>query len=948
MTKSGARGHGDGGRRRWWALLAVAACLVTAFASGVGPASGPAFGAGPDVGYGAAASAGPAHRVGSASSRGQWAVRRTAAGLRLVWRSPVAVPVSDARPQFRAGARILGYPRLGADGRTLTLVLPGHARVERARLQVWVGLRRLDAPAALPAGPLVRTGPGGPLHRLRTLATTPSADPGLPGPYAVHGFDYRAAPMPWRPYPEPIEVLGHAVLPVGVDHAPLVLFLHGRHYFCYGPGDTGRWPCTGNSQPIPSYLGYRYLQRLLASQGYATVSISANAINAQDDRDADGGARARGALVLHHLALLARRSANPTRTRWYGRLDLQRVVTVGHSRGGEGVDQAAIDRPAGAPYRIVGQVLIGPTDFAYQTASYLPTEVLLPYCDGDVSDLQGQRFVDFAQRLAPDDPSLRSSVLLMGANHNFFNTEWTPRTATFPDSASDDWWDQSDPVCGRKASVTRLNAAEQRRAAKSFVAAGVHAFLGDDTAAALPWLDSGDPVELPQAGPAVALTAALGGDRRTVRLGSGAVVSGGATRCREGQALDKPVDSLCGPPDFSRVPHWTPRELSWAWTQSAYFASGLGRDARLAWSQPGLRGGFALDQPLDLSAPGATLDLRVVVDPATGPVSVRVVLGSGARSWAGPRRALSPLPGTSWLSALWGQTLRVDPADFAGHVDLAAVDRVELQAANAAGQVWVLDASRRLPDLAPVPATTLPRLRLGHVVQTEGPPGDRVAEVPFRVLGQVTSPARFGVAADQWTFNEGSQRPWFSTVTVDPGQTAGTIPVPYEADDVDDLARQVQAVWAVPKRGILTSGDNGRATILDDDPSPRVTFAPAHRRVHYGADLVFELRLSKPVDYWAPNFVRAVRVPGLRPLRTSDVPPSWLEAQMGEVPADVPLARVWHYGYIELRPGSTLGTVTVPTLRRPLHPVTKWLTLRFRSSLLEPVRPTATVRVSPR
>lgn len=928
MTTSRPRRHGAGGRRRWWALLAVAACLLTAFSS--------------TASYGAATTSAPSQASGALTSRGHWTVEPFGPGVRVTWRAATPVPVTDSRPEFRLGTRLLGYPRLGADRRTLTLDLPGSARPDPARLQVWLGLRRLDvAGPSLPTGPQVPTTPQ---RRLRSTALAPPADPGTPGDHAVESFDYSAPPLPWKPeslYPEPMEVLGHAVLPVGVSHAPLVLFLHGRHWACYGEGDTGAWPCAGGSQPVPSYLGYRYLQRLLATQGYASVSISANAINAQDFAASDGGARARALLVLHHLSLLAQWNADPTEPRWFGRLDLNRVVLVGHSRGGEGVDQAAIDRPAGAPYRIVGQVLIAPTDFGYQTASYLPTEVLLPYCDGDVSDLQGQRYVDTAPLLAPSDPSLRASVLLMGADHNFFNTEWTPGIAQAP--ASDDWWDPSDPVCGRQASDTRLSPREQRRAAKTFVAAGVHAFLGDTSATA--WLDSGRPVAVPQAGPAVALTEALGGDRRTVRLGAGARLAGAATACRGGQATRAAATSLCGSPEFAREPHWAPGDTSFAWTTSAYFRSGLPREAQLAWSTAGARGGFTLDQPLDLAAAGAALDLRVVVDPATGPVGVRVVLGSGDRSWAGPEQVLSPLPGTPWLSALWGPTLRVDPTDYAGHLDLAAVDRVQLQATTASGRLWILDASRRLDGLLPVPARRLPRVRLGGVRLPEGSAADGgVAQVPYRILGHLTAPATFAVAEEQGTFGERA-RPVFTTVTVQPGQTAGTIPLRYEADDLDDLPWQAQTVWAVPRSGILTSWYAGTAIVLDDDPTPTVGFTAVPPSVHYGDNLVFRVRLSAPVDYWPANLVSAVPVPGRPPLRTSDVPRRWVEAQMGDVPADVPLAQVWHDGWVDLRPGQTVGTLVIPTLRHPLHARTKWLGLRFTSGPLH-ARVRATARIA--
>ncbi len=60
----------------------------------------------------------------------------------------------------------------------------------------------------------------------------------------------------------------------------------------------------GRRKPVPSHLGYGQAAQALASQGYAVVSISADGINALDYQAEDGGAQARGELVLAHLDLL--------------------------------------------------------------------------------------------------------------------------------------------------------------------------------------------------------------------------------------------------------------------------------------------------------------------------------------------------------------------------------------------------------------------------------------------------------------------------------------------------------------------------------------------------------------------------------------------------------------------------------------------------------------------
>ena len=65
---------------------------------------------------------------------------------------------------------------------------------------------------------------------------------------------------------------------------------------------------------------------------------------------------------------------------------------------------------------------------------------ILPGCDGDVSDLQGQMYVD-GTRGVSRGTALHSAVYMVGANHNYFNSEWTPGQAEAP--AFDDFW--TDP-----------------------------------------------------------------------------------------------------------------------------------------------------------------------------------------------------------------------------------------------------------------------------------------------------------------------------------------------------------------------------------------------------------------------------------------------------------------------------------------------------------------------
>ncbi|MGO4431659.1 hypothetical protein AB4Z54_75925, partial [Streptomyces sp. MCAF7] len=107
--------------------------------------------------------------------------------------------------------------------------------------------------------------------------------------------------------------------------------------------------------------------------------------------------------------------------------------------------------------------------------------------------------------------ALHSAVYMVGANHNYFNSEWTPGEAVAP--ARDDFGtdpEQPDPVCTPGA-ATRLTAAQQHKAGATYIAAAARLFVaGDD--GVRPLLD-GSGKRAPSADPARVLTHAVGGRR---------------------------------------------------------------------------------------------------------------------------------------------------------------------------------------------------------------------------------------------------------------------------------------------------------------------------------------------------------------------------------------------------------------------------------------------------
>ncbi len=319
------------------------------------------------------------------------------------------------------------------------------------------------------------------------VASALIVDPGDPGPLAVTLQEYTLGDTAFRPtgFPADVEVTASVHRPTDLSGGPfpLVVIMHGRHSTCYSPS-VFTWPCPGNV--ITSYQGYDYIGANLASHGYIVVSVSANGINAFDNLVFDLGALARAELIQLHLDIwssCSTSSCGPFGSTFVGKVDMDNVGTMGHSRGGEGVVQHhVLNGSLGAPYGINAVLPIAPVDFSRSVINNVPLEVILPYCDGDVSDNQGVHFYDDALYNVPGDTGAKHTVQVLGANHNFFNTVWTP--GLFPAGTVDDWTfvfgGSSDPQCGSGAGSPRLTATQQRGVGLAYNAAFFRTYLGGE------------------------------------------------------------------------------------------------------------------------------------------------------------------------------------------------------------------------------------------------------------------------------------------------------------------------------------------------------------------------------------------------------------------------------------------------------------------------------------
>jgi hypothetical protein len=219
---------------------------------------------------------------------------------------------------------------------------------------------------------------------------------------------------------------------------PVVVILHGTHPGCPVVGEVDVWPCD-LAEERPNYRGFDYLVSALAANGYVALSININAENTFGFGEPTPGERL-GQLLDQHLRALAEAAAggqNDFGVELAGRADVRRLALFGHSRGGEMAflfandsnhplgmkDGAENGGENGATYGPAsGILLIAAAVVSVDPAggSRVPMAIILPACDGDVIDQDGQHFYE-AARLAPEQKAWATSAWLERANHNSFN-----------------------------------------------------------------------------------------------------------------------------------------------------------------------------------------------------------------------------------------------------------------------------------------------------------------------------------------------------------------------------------------------------------------------------------------------------------------------------------------------------------------------------------------------
>ncbi|HRQ38606.1 MAG TPA: hypothetical protein PLD25_11925 [Chloroflexota bacterium] len=275
------------------------------------------------------------------------------------------------------------------------------------------------------------------------------------------GFDFTQLPLNgtvWYPDGEG---------PIADGPFPLVLIVHGNH------------PMSDYSDP-----GYAYLGEHLASQGYIAVSVDENFLNGLFFFDGEFAEMPlRAWLLLQHLTQW--RSWNETPGNPFnGKVDMDNIALIGHSRGGEAVVWAeylnrramepvtAVSSPADFGFDIRGVVSIAPSDAYAGPGGRKPTLDQANYLllagghDSDTFILYGQPQYN-RTRLNENPGGFKALAYVYQANHGQFNSVWGTQDRGLYNS----WLLNRAPL---------LTGAEQEQTAKTLITSFLNAALKDE------------------------------------------------------------------------------------------------------------------------------------------------------------------------------------------------------------------------------------------------------------------------------------------------------------------------------------------------------------------------------------------------------------------------------------------------------------------------------------
>nr|WP_294490106.1 hypothetical protein [uncultured Anaerosporobacter sp.] len=195
------------------------------------------------------------------------------------------------------------------------------------------------------------------------------------------------------------------------DNSPVVFILHGSHRI---DGDVRQ----------PYAEGFEYLVEHLANQGYLAISINVN--RAYMFEPVEGNELERSMIIFEENYRRVKEAIEGEKLYPYSlkrKGDLTKINLIGHSRGGENIFNI-IESNKFNNIAFVSAISVAPSqnNGFHDTYTDIPTAVVIPQFDTDVSTQDGVNYFNYAYF---NDQARRSPIqyaYYLNADHNPFNS----------------------------------------------------------------------------------------------------------------------------------------------------------------------------------------------------------------------------------------------------------------------------------------------------------------------------------------------------------------------------------------------------------------------------------------------------------------------------------------------------------------------------------------------
>lgn len=247
------------------------------------------------------------------------------------------------------------------------------------------------------------------------------------------GLNKKIRDFYWKRDLSKTPISGRIWYPKELYKAPVLFIIHGNH-----------------RMTEHNHLGYDYLGEFLAREGYVTISVNQNMLNGFLFEDVGNENDARAVLLLENIKEILKLNEDKD-SQIYNRINGEKIVLAGHSRGGEAAAIATyfnkINKYPDAGHKkfdydfnIKGVVGISPTSGQYNPAGHEVVIEDVNYLlihgshDQDVNTYQGIKQYNNV-KFTGEEKYFKSSLYLGYANHGQFNDLWGEWDTGFPGAA---------------------------------------------------------------------------------------------------------------------------------------------------------------------------------------------------------------------------------------------------------------------------------------------------------------------------------------------------------------------------------------------------------------------------------------------------------------------------------------------------------------------------------